>query len=706
MFVNHQEPTPRPSTANPHRPEIVLRQTGPPIVRSNSPSTGSGSSSEERDHLVKLPLPRFRPKPASEPPPKQADTAAPPSNADPPTGPRALGPSRAPPKAAPGTAKIPEKKGQGGNTNQQLPEVFSVSGVRFEGVSGHAVTESQLREVSISLSENGGVYTAATEELPVKTFKLGDLSGDDGASRRRMSASALNELVKAVSGAYVDHRFAAIRVTILKDAVLGLVNESSDGVLTINVDEGTVADLRTVAHSGQDPSSNINDERHKRIKKNSPVQKGDIVNLDSVERYVSLLNRYPGRRVDVALAPGPQPHQLTFDYLITEANPLTLYFQGSNTGTKQTAEWRERFGLIHRNLTGQDDILSLSYTTGNFDTTHAVYASYERPLPDLPRVRGKLFADWSEYDASEVGIVTASFSGESVGVGGELAWNVFQKNTLFIDAVGGIQYRHAETENGLAAVRGSTGFLLPYVGIRGEQRKRQTSTSTWFSALLEFNLPDLVDTEGDELIRLGRSEADRDWAVLRYSAEHSCFLDPLWEKDWGTPGSGSTLAHELYLSGRGQFVFSDHRLSPSFTQTAGGFYTVRGYPESFTSADNAFIGTLEYRFHLPRFLTPDAQPGSLFGQAFRFRPQQELAVPDWDLILRAFLDVGRVWHNKRLSFERDTTLVGAGIGMEFTLKQNLSMRVDWGWAMKDTPNGSGQVTAGSSQVHLLFSLFY
>ena len=45
---------------------------------------------------------------------------------------------------------------------------------------------------------------------------------------------------------------------------------------------------------------------------------------------------------------------------------------------------------------------------------------------------------------------------------------------------------------------------------------------------------------------------------------------------------------------------------------------------------------------------------------------------------------------------------GVGVGAEFRYRQNLTVRVDWGQALRSTPD----VRRGSHEVNLLFSVVY
>jgi hemolysin activation/secretion protein len=120
-----------------------------------------------------------------------------------------------------------------------------------------------------------------------------------------------------------------------------------------------------------------------------------------------------------------------------------------------------------------------------------------------------------------------------------------------------------------------------------------------------------------------------------------------------------------------------------------------------TAGDSTLIATLEYRFHLPRTFSIQPDPSTLFGRPFRAAPDRPFGLPDWDLVLKAFIDVGRSVNSDRQPGESDDTLVGTGVGAELVLWQNLSVRVDWGIALEDVP---GEVSSGSNRVNFVVTI--
>lgn len=481
--------------------------------------------------------------------------------------------------------------------------------------------------------------------------------------------------------------------------------------LTLIIRAGVVSEVRTLASGERVPfEERINNPLHRRIRENAPVApyspddqtRRDLLRKDLLDQYVFRLNRHPGRRVDVALAVGAEPGTAALDFLVTENKPWLVYFQVSNTGTEQTSEWRERFGFVHNQLTNNDDILSIDYVTAGFDSSHAVVASYDFPIVgDWIRLRP--FASWSTYEASDVGFANETFEGDSWSVGVESAINVFQRAETFVDVVLGARYERIEVNNTSVDIKGENNFFIPSVGVRLDRVTEIASTR--LEVGVEFNVPSIADTDKNDLDRLGRLDPDDDWYTFRWDLSHSFYLEPVffrsrWE-DTG-PGGMPTLAHEIALSCRGQHAF-DHRLIPNFEQVVGGMYTVRGYDESVVAGDTVVVASAEYRFHLPQALGFDPNPGEFWGKPFRYRPQQPYGRADWDLVLKGFFDIGRTINSDRKSFESDETLIGAGVGVEFLFRRNLTLRLDWGFVLDEIEN---KADAGDNRLHFVGTILF
>jgi hemolysin activation/secretion protein len=451
---------------------------------------------------------------------------------------------------------------------------------------------------------------------------------------------------------------------------------------------GVVKDVRTVASGDRVPTDQrLNNDIHKRIRDESPVKptsvapEQDLLRRDLLDQYVYSLNRHPGRHVDVAVsAYGDEPGSVVLDYLVSEAKPWAVYAQISNTGTEDTSEWRERFGFVHNQLTNNDDILTLDYVTAGFQDSHLITTSYEAPVFKWRKLRYRVYGLYSQFTASDVGLAQENFDGQQYEAGGELIYNIYQRRDLFVDLFGGARYERVRVDNRDLDVTGEAGFVVPYGGVRVQWLRDIWSIAGELSLQGRF-----TGASDDDLNALGRFEADKNAVVLQYQLNQSIYLEPLLNKK-RFESAKSTLAHELVASVRGQW--SPDRLIPQAQEVIGGLYSVRGYEESVAAGDSSVVATAEYRLHVPSLYSP-AQPTKAFplpiygDKPFKWVPQTAYGKPDWDLIVRGFVDAGWTFQSDPFGFEHDQTLIGVGVGVELQIRQNFNVRLDWGFPLRD-----------------------
>lgn len=577
-----------------------------------------------------------------------------------------------------------------------------------------AIFNQIFRDTEVDLGKELTRYVATADDLPTFQRSIAQLNVQ---GETHYSGSAIKAIDQAIVRALNEHGYGAVVVVPsdqeIRSSDAADLRPTANGPLHLLIVVPTAGEIRTIASGdrlGQSAPKKDN-SHHARILRQSPVQPPTSTSASAsttpffnemeVNDYVDRLNRLPGRRVDVALSATDQPDEFTLDYLINESKPWYVYFQVANTGPESGDEWRERFGVVDTQLTGNDDVMNVDCVT-DFDQTTDATASYEFPLAPwiraigTDRVRARVYGSWDAYNAADLGVAGDTFTGSDITYGAEGILNVLQIHNFFVDLVAGARYQHVHVDSSLEATNASADYLVPYVGLRAEQYR---DTSTFVAAINAES----GATSANAAIRndLGRPLTDRDWVILQPTVQDSFFLEPIFNASEFSAGK-STLANEIYLSVRGQYAFN-YRLLPQFEQTAGGFETVRGYPEAVTAGDTVFVGTVEYRFHLPRLLPVRAEPPKIFGEPFRLSPQQPFQRPDWDLILRTFCDAGQVNENHPQPGETNSTLVGAGIGAELQVKQNIDLRADWGFALTSLP---GRVGYGSNRVSIVCTFLY
>ncbi len=622
------------------------------------------------------------------------------------------------PEASPGPVNVGPAQRVATTALDSDGRAYTVRGVELLYANDHPALPDAgaLQQVVVTLLPTPSGYVAPRRGAANVTMRLADLSYTD---QGLMHASAANEIAAAVvrdfqsrglMGVFVGPDPTQIQAAFTPDgkAVWGEDLRAGDETLRMIVRCSTVTSVRTVAQGDRPLEGPLtNNPAHQRIRENSPLEPGDLANREAIDEYVYDLNRHPGRAVAAEVFPGADPGRgdAGLGYIVSEAKPWTAFFNLSNTGTAETREWRQRFGLLHTQLTGNDDVLSIEYVTAGFEDSHAVFASYERPFADNDRVHGRVYGSWQDFEASDVGFAGQDFEGTSWSAGGELIWNFHQRGPAFLDLVVGARYENVNVENNLADIDETEPFLIPYLGLAYERSTRTATTTA--SIGVEFNLDGVVGTDSPDLDGLGRLNTDADWVKLPFSLTHSFYLEPLVNRaKWlDVTTGGSTLAHEVALSVRGQWT-PESRLNPQSQQVAGGLFSVRGYDEAITAGDTVIIASAEYRLHIPKLGAPQVgeqrQVEQFLGQPFRRFPQQPYGAADWDLIPKAFIDFGRVINNDREFFESNETLVGAGLGVDFLYKRNLNLRADWGLALNEAVDSDD----GSQQFHFSFTFLH
>lgn len=586
--------------------------------------------------------------------------------------------------------------------------VFDVSAFKIyfaPDASAIDLTDQKLLSQPISLALVDGVYTRPQPGALTVEPTLEALSGDKA---KRFDVTALRAIVDDLLD-YIGTQANLVGVVVApspNDIGIDLSDKREGRTdLTILVRLATVGEVRTLASGDRiHLLDRENHPLHASIRQRSPLKAGDrprtgsLLQRDVLDDFLYRLNRHPGRRVDAAVSPGLVSGDVTLDYLVAENKPWYVYFQLANTGTDSTGEWRERFGFVHNQLTAADDILAIDYITADFDQSHVVTLNYTRPIGERFEIR--LHGLHSQFTADQVGSAL-NFIGEDTAVGATIAHNIYQNGPTFVDLVGGLEYYYTTAENQLAGTDGAQGLLM---GTTGLELERSTDLSQTRGHLkLRGNL---TQADRGEFAALGRTAPDTQFLLLQYGLSTSFYLEPIlnqaaWE-DISDP-STSTLAHELALGVRGQWAISQDRLVPTFQAVAGGLNTVRGYDQAEIAGDSSIIMTAEYRFHVPRIFDIQApRRTALFDRPFRVAPESVYGRPDWDLVLKAFVDYAHLNVTDELAFESDDKLLSTGVGFEVSLKNNLNFRTDWGIALED----GGNAEAGDNAFHFVLTLLY
>jgi hemolysin activation/secretion protein len=638
---------------------------------------------------------------------------------------------------------------------EREPSVFPVSSLELTYASDHPGQPplDQLLPIEVELLETEIGWAASRPGEPSTLL----LVGGPESETIRLEASGLARVLRAIvanlhkGGLYgVDVRPSASDIDLESEQDLRPAGRTS---LAVVVSVGRITQIRTIAVGDRIQSEwKINNEVHTRILEDSPLQPtgaadggdSDLLDRHALEDYLFRLNRHSGRRVEAALSPASEPGGIVLDYRVLESKPWYVYAQVSNTGTRRTNPWQTRLGVTHRQFTDRDDILTIEYLNAGFDDVNGLRTRYQAPFfrPERPdwmnrrkgdpawldwiprdkipwwgvdRLRWEVDFGWakSRADRSSTfqGLANDVVTSNGFQYGGRFIYEAWQYRDFFVDVWGGLRLRDVSVRNQQSGDSTSDAlFVIPNAGIHAERINQLSTLGLDVSFQGSFSSIDERDLDG-----LGRDGTDDQYAIIDFNLGYSAFLEPLlFPKAWRDPSTerSSTLAHEFAIGVRGQYAF-DYRLVPQASLTIGGLYSVRGYDQSVAVGDTIIIGSIEYRFHLPRALPVVREPLRIpFIGDFRAAPQQVYGRPDWDLTLRGFLDVGRAIRNEGSGNqagpeEINQTLIGMGVGAELQLKSNFRARIDWATALKGTSGDIANPTKlWDNEIYVLFSVLY
>ena len=553
-------------------------------------------------------------------------------------------------------------------------------------------------------------------------FHLSDLGG---AGAVPLYATGLQDLCEQIVSALGERGMMGVYVAPAPSDIDaetgGDVRSEGNTDLHLVVHTGRVQAVRTFkapAVAAAEPVQVTNDRES--IAADSPLQPvgaGDPLDKNKLDAYLAGLNRLPGRLVDVVVTPTLTPGVVNLDYLVQEDRPWTISSDFSNTGTDATGKDRQHFAYANYQLSGADDVLLVDYLTSGFSTTNATNGSYEARMPYLQGLRWRLGGNWSEYHSDQFGVTHVvnvddpnatskteveklEFSGESWEVNGTLVQNLLSEPGFFVDAFGGARFMRVGVVN-LTDFTAHMPFFVPTLGVSMDR--------TWPTAHLNGNVafqqsvPEIAGSTAEDLQKfsdIGRADIDSSWHIVSVNFAGSVFLQPWFH---GTrffsarPLRPREMTQELVYRIGGQTSLGT-RLVPQVEAVLGGASTVRGYPQSISSGDSAFNGSVEYRYHVPLgFKTLDPVQIPWFGTTFRLGPDSALRLPDWDLVFAVFSDFGRVYNQSKVLGEHNDSLASLGLGTELVLRRNVSIRVDYGVALLEVP--SADVSVGDGEVH-------
>lgn len=390
--------------------------------------------------------------------------------------------------------------------------------------------------------------------------------------------------------------------------------------------------------------------------------KDQILRYQDIEGSLYEINEKPDRKARAYLIAGDQPQTSDVVLKVEETNPVHVYYEYNNRGTKLTHRARHVIHFDHNNFTGHSDTFYSALSLAEEGAFGGGSVNYTYPIE---RTRTKLHLDMGYAESMLVKhLKPFEVKGESLTVTPGLTQTFIKSPAFSMNGYLGFEFKESKSlvddfktsYDRLRIVRGGPRFTW-----------QDVFGKTFMNADVNVGIPDILGANDD--VDIDSSRPDSGGRFLYYTAGVTRIQRLPWRSF-------------LVLRAGGQLTH--HNLPATEQYRLGGAYSVRGYPESDSTGD---IG---YNFSAELHVTPFFIPN-------------EWTVPftkkKWSETVRfvGFIDGGKTFAPDRVpsTAEKDRFLLGAGTGIRVYLDNTFSLQCDVGWPIGDESTDEDQM-----QVHL------
>jgi hemolysin activation/secretion protein len=429
------------------------------------------------------------------------------------------------------------------------------------------------------------------------------------------------------------------------------------GVVRLRVVEGRVENLRVTGarHFSQ---GWIRD-------KVPALTPGTVPDFNAVQLQLAALNRTDDRRVQPVLRPGLTPGTLDAELKVEDRLPLVTSVELNNRHARDTVPWRLSATVRYDNLFQREHGLSVTATTAPEDTQQArvLALNYSVPMAD-----GGAWLGYVVASDSLVEPLGASVIGKGTTLGLRRVLPLPASGALQQGLTLGADYKDIKQNTTAAGDTIASPLRYLPMSIDWTGSVQDASTSTQATLAMSFALRSVLQRTVDcagvptDQFECSRRNADGSFAVLRGELRRQWKLNP---QGW-------------QLLGRLAIQQASGPLTSGEQYALGGAETVRGYLESETSADQAYLGTLELR-------SPNlgARLNSLLGETLGSSLGAGLGITE--AVTSAYVDAARgELIDPAVGQRPAVSLVGAGFGLRLRLGERAEGAFDLAWPLRLT----------------------
>ncbi|HRQ87364.1 MAG TPA: ShlB/FhaC/HecB family hemolysin secretion/activation protein, partial [Bacteroidia bacterium] len=380
------------------------------------------------------------------------------------------------------------------------------------------------------------------------------------------------------------------------------------------------------------------------------------------------LNKNPFRTVDLVYTPGENVAESDIVLQVQDRRPIRVYGGYEDSGNELTGNNRWMMGVNYGNLWGLDHQINYQWTANNrTDLLSAHSMSYIAPLP----WRHTLTVFGAYVESSSDLPAPLDLDGHTGQLG--MRYNIplpappsWRKSSYRHELDLGYDYKNSTSnlEFFQIPVLGQNTDIHQFIfAYKGSMRDESGATS--FGASFVFNPGDIG----------GANNTDAAYSWSRFGAQSSYTYGRLHAERL------QRLPYDLSAMLRVTGQMSSENLLPSEQLGFGGYSSVRGYEENEANLDEGLMLTAELR-----------------SPSFRILPHLKVDDVRDEAQLLLFWDYATGSNVYLLPGEsRHVTMSSIGPGLRWTVNDNFSMRLDYGFQLRESGQNLG---LGDSRVHI------
>ncbi len=400
------------------------------------------------------------------------------------------------------------------------------------------------------------------------------------------------------------------------------------------------------------------------LHRQSWLRSGQNIYVSSLEDELLWYNKNPFRTVGVKLEPGQAAGTTDIVYEVHERNPIRGFVGYEDTGTRATAQERLLFGFNWGNPGGNDGQFNYQYTAdAEFQGTVGVHSfTYTAPIFEN-RDYWTIFGSYGELD-NLVPVPGAPTEGRAWQISGRYNHNLCEDQCRLDEMHFGFDVKSTNSDldfGGNTVAPGNVHIVNFMAGLSSRQEYEDGHTAYGLDGYLSPG-------------KLLTSNNSSDFARLRPGAKSFYgyargYVERLYNVDQRS---------DFVVRATGQL--GSYKLLPSEQLGFGGYDSIRGYDMRAANGDSGYILNFEYRSKPIIGCCNDNQTS---------------------LTLLTFVDLGQqyAWGGYHPVFNTPDKefLASTGIGLRYLIDPNCSLRVDYGYPLRDklASNENGRLHIGA-----------